>query len=211
MRHHVNLGCRPEETISPYLAKSVQPNVKRQKYDHGSVHYSRTCPIQLTNPKTNTTIEGLAILDDQASITMIDPSVVEMLSIKPSDMKSTNLSTTTIEGTSLPGPCKLVDGLIVSALDGSNPVHLPSTYVYKRLPSTIHEVPSRETISAIPGLNHLAKEFIPKENWQTLVLIGRDCTAAQLQEDMTFSKDKRQIASKTPFGWVLIGEPTEHT
>ena len=38
------------------------------------------------------------------------------------------------------------------------------------------------------------------------MLIGRDCTVAQFQQDMTFSDDKRQIASRTPFGWVLIGE-----
>ena len=142
---------------------------------------------------------------------MVDPSIVSALNISASDLKQTSLSTTTIQGTSNPEPCQLIAGLTISSIDGSHPIPLPSAYIYKSLPDAINEVPSKETIASIPGLQHLADQFTPKENWQTIVLIGRDCTRAQIQKNMTFSNDKRQIASQTPFGWVLIGESTVPT
>ena len=123
-------------------------------------------------------------------------------------MEDTTLSTTTIQGTSYPEPCRLLNGLIATSIDGSNPITLPPVYI-KKLPNTIDEVPTQETISTIPGLQHLADQFAEKKNWPTIALIGRDCTIAQFKENMTFSNDKRQIASKKPLGWILIGETTK--
>ena len=154
-------------------------------------------------------MEGLAIIDDQASISIVDPIIIDNLQIKESDMEDTTLSTTTIQGTSYPEQCKLLHGLTVSSIDGYNPITLPSVYLHKKLPNAIDEVPTKETISSIPGLQHLTDQFAKKKRWPTIVLIGRDCTVAQFQEDMTFNDDKRQIASKTPLGWVLIGQQIE--
>ena len=127
--HHENLGCRSRETISLNHSRDWQLNAGRQKYALGTIFrvslYRRTCPAQLTYPKKGLTTEGLTILYDQASITMIDPSLVISLYIETSYMKHTNFFTTTIQGTSYPEPCTIVDGLIVSALKGSNPVDLP--------------------------------------------------------------------------------------
>ena len=120
-------------------------------------------------------IKGLAILDDQANITMIDPSIITKLKIRPSDVKQTYLSTTTIQGTSYPEPCELADGLIASAIDGQNPIPLPKCYVNEHLPNAIDEVPSKEAVASIQGLQHLQSQFPIKENWPTIALIGRDC------------------------------------
>lgn len=154
-------------------------------------------------------MEGLAIIDDQASISIVDPIIVDNLKIKESDMEYTTLSTTTVQGTSHPEKCRLLHGLIASSMDGSNPIILPSIYIHKRLPNFIDEVPTRETVSSIPGIQHLANQFTRKRKRPTIVLVGKDCTITQFQENMTFSNDKRQVAFKPPFGWVLIGETTD--
>ena len=100
-------------------------------------------------------MEGLAIIDDQASISIVDPIIIDNLQIKESDMEDTTLSTTTIQGTSHPEQCRLLHGLHASSIDGSNPITLPSVYLHKKLPNAIDEVPTQEAISSIPGLQHL--------------------------------------------------------
>ena len=42
------------------------------------------------------------------------------------------------------------------------------------------------------------------------MLIGRNCPLAQIQEQVTVSDDKLTVASKTPFGWILMGDPRKN-
>ena len=66
-------------------------------------------------------------------------------------------------------------------------------------------MPSKENVNSTPGLEHLAQFFPKKEDWPTILLIGRDCAVAQRQEHFTLTSNKQQIASKTPLGWVIMG------
>ena len=159
----------------------------------------------LKHPKTSVSIEGLAILDDQASITLVDPGVITALEIPSSELTQTKLSTTTVQGTSPAEPCQMVHGLVVSTLKDSDPIKLPPAYAHKSLPNVLHEVPSRRIVESIPGMEHLACHFHDNENWSTILLIGRDCAIAQRQEQTILSADEKQLATKTPLGWVIIG------
>ena len=76
-------------------------------------------------------MEGLAIIDDQASITIVDQSIINALDIDSSDLKPTTLCTTTIQGTSSPEPCKVIAGLTVSSIDGTHSIPLPLSYINK--------------------------------------------------------------------------------
>ena len=154
-------------------------------------------------------IEGLAIIDDQASITLVDPCIINALDIQPSHLSKTSLSTTTVQGTSPAQPCHLVHGLVVTPLDGTTKISLPPAYAHNSLPNVLHEVPSRDTVAATHGLEHLAPHFHNHENWSTILLIGRDCAIAQRQDQVLMSSDEKKLASKTPLGWVLIGEHSD--
>ena len=168
--------------------------------------YSRTCPVKIKFNLTGIQIEGLAILDDQASISPLHPPIISRLGIKKENLIPTTLAVQTIEGTARSQPCSLVEGISVQSLDRTNEITLPPTYVYKVLPQAIEEIPDRKEVEAIPGLEHLAKYFPIKQEWTTVILIGRNCPLAQIQEQAMVSRSERQIASKTPLGWVLIGE-----
>ena len=153
-------------------------------------------------------VEGIAILDDQSSHTYVYPNIMEDLRITEDDTTPSELITTTIQGTSMPERCHIISGLVVSSLDDDNEISLPPTYTNsKSLPNVIKEIPSPEDISSIPGVSHLADKFPEKQDWPTILLIGRDCMLAQTQEDLTWSDDQSQVAAKTPLGWVLIGSP----
>ena len=153
-------------------------------------------------------VEGIAILDDQSSHTYVYPNIMEDLRITEDDTTPSELITTTIQGTSMPERCHIISGLVVSSLDDDNEISLPPAYTNsKSLPNVIKEIPSPEDISSIPGVSHLADKFPEKQDWPTILLIGRDCMLAQTQEDLTWSDDQSQVAAKTPLGWVLIGSP----
>ena len=150
-------------------------------------------------------MEGLAIIDDQAAISLADPSIIHLLDIHQEDITPSTLSTTTVHGTSRPAKCNLINGLQVQPLDESSTIALPPIYTQKRIPQVLHEIPSKEEVYSTPGLEHLANHFPDKENWETIILIGRNCSQAQLQQQEATSTDQSQIASRTPLGWVIIG------
>ena len=133
---------------------------------------------------------------------------MEDLRITEDDTTPSELITTTIQGTSTPERCHIISGLVVSSIDDDNEISLPPTYTNsKSLPNVIKEIPSPEDISSIPGVSHLDEKFPEKQDWPTILLIGRDCMLAQTQEHWTWSYDQSQVAAKTPLGWVLIGSP----
>ena len=125
--------------------------------------YSRTCPVKIKFNLTGIQIEGLAILDDQASISLLHPPIISRLGIKKENLIPTTLAVQTIEGTARSQPCSLVEGISVQSLDRTNEITLPPTYVYKDLPQAIEEVPDRHEVGNIPGLEHLAEYFPEKQ------------------------------------------------
>ena len=120
-------------------------------------------------------MEGLAIIDDQAAISLADPSIIDLLDIHQEDTIPSTLSTTTVHGTSLPTRCNLISGLQVQPLDETSTITLPPIYTQNKLPQVLHEIPSKEEVLSTPGLEHLANHFPDKENWETLIIIGRNC------------------------------------
>ena len=90
-----------------------------------SPSYSRTCPVVLSHPSTRESIAGLAIIDDQAGMTFVDPMIQKALKLTPESMEATMQGTITIEGESLAKPCHIVRGLVVSPLDGNRKIDLP--------------------------------------------------------------------------------------
>ena len=120
-------------------------------------------------------VEGIAIIDDQSSHTFVYPNVMEDLNIAHEDANPSQLITTTIQGTSTPETCHVISGLKVSSLDETNEIFLPDTYTNtRRTPNVINEIPFPDDISSIPGLSHLASKFPKKQDWPTILLIGRD-------------------------------------
>ena len=61
-----------------------------------------------------------------------------------------------------------------------------------------------------PGYSMFAHEFPEKKDeWETILLIGRDCMEAQWQEQFYSAENRSQMVAKTPLGWTLIGSPPE--
>ena len=125
-------------------------------------------------------MEGLAIIDEQASLTFLDPKALERLQVPDSQLRPSALATSTIEGVSAKKPCKYLKDLQVSPIDGSRTINISSSVIRDELPDNIREVPDIGDVQSVPKFRKVAGHFPRKNNsWPTILLIGRDCMPAQ--------------------------------
>ena len=104
----------------------------------------------------------------------------------------------------------VISGLVVTPLDGQKEIVLPEVIMKNEIPNTWDQIPSLEEVSVTPGFEDCSHLFPQKEPaWETILLIGRDCMAAQWQEQFFDEKNGNtsQMLAKTPLGWTLIGTP----
>ena len=106
--------------------------------------------------------------------------------------------------------CQSVQNLMISPLSGDPPINLENALT-QNLPNVINDIPTPTEVSSIPGLSHLSSKFPTKQNWPTILLLGRDCMQAQIIIQQVPSRDKNQLAVETPLGWTIIGKPARTT
>ena len=85
-----------------------------QRFGNRTPCYSRTCPVTISHPSSREKMVGLAIIDDQAGRTYLDPLVDRTLKLPPKAKKLSSHGTITIEGESRIRSCHLISGLILT-------------------------------------------------------------------------------------------------
>ena len=164
--------------------------------------------MKISHPSSRETVYGLAIIDDQASVSFVDPSLRQALRLPSNVLRPSVQSTVTIEGPSKEKPCHILEDLILQPIDGQKPITLPPAIMQNKIPEAWNQVPSREEVANTKGYEQFAEHFLDKKCWgkvPTLVLIGRDCMPAQLQKQFYSEDNPSQIIAQTPLGWVLMG------
>ena len=136
--------------------------------------------------------------------------ILTKLSIPQEDLTPHDITTSTLHGT-FPTKTTIIKNLLVTPLNGDPAIPLDQAYTCPQLPDQLGNVPTPQEVSSIPGLSHLAEKFPSKENWPTLMLIGRDCAQSQKHLQTVSSNDKHQLAIQTPLGWTIMGKPAPYT
>ena len=160
--------------------------------------FSRTCPVRLSYAKSGRSVEGLAIIDDQCTHSLVTPYLPKELQIPQEDLTSDFLITSTVNGIAQ-NKTLIIKDLLITPLSGDAPIHIHRAKTCN-IPDALKDVPTPQEVTLIPGLSHLAEKFPPKKTWPTLMLIGRDCTEAQKHIQYVSSEDKHQVAIQTPLG-----------
>ena len=138
--------------------------------------------------------------------------VKDALKLPRKALKPSRQSVITIEGESKAKPCHVINGLVVTPLDGQPGITLPPAVMQNAIPDAIAQVPSRRDVAHTRGYEEFARHFPnTNANWPTLLLIGRDCMPAQWQEQYYSDENTAQMVSKTPLGWTLVGFPENQT
>ena len=124
--------------------------------------YSRTCPVIISHPSSREKMVGLAIIDDQAGRTYLDPLVARHLKLPPEVKKKSSHGTITIEGESRIKPCHLISGLRIAPLNGQREIALPEVIMQNEIPDSLDQIPSKKEVEETPGYSMFAQE-IPRE------------------------------------------------
>ena len=180
----------------------------RRPIDRTPPCYGRTCPVRISHPASSKSIEGLALIDDQAGVTFVDPMVGRSIDIPKASAVASTQAAITINGQSPPKPCQIIHGLIVTPLDGQPAVPLPRAIMQNPIPDALNQIPSKQEVANTVGFESFAKHF-PEKNysWPTLLLIGRDCVPIQWQHQFRAKNNPSQMVVETPLGWALVGSP----
>ena len=141
---------------------------------------------------------------------MVCPNIIEDLDIQPADRVASAISITTANGTSDYKECYNIKNLSITPLNGDASISIECART-SSIPNVLSDVPTPQEVSCIPGLSHLADKFPTKEEWPTIILIGRDCIQAQSHTQTALSDDKCQMAILTPLGWTILGKPAQST
>ena len=137
-------------------------------------------------------------------------SILTKLDIPQEDLTPETIITTTVHGVRQ-SETNIIRNLLITPLNGDPSIPLDRARTCPYLPDALHNVPSPQEVLSIPGLSHLAEKFPAKENWPTLMLIGRDCAQSQKHLQTVSSEDNHQLAIQTPLGWTIMGRPAPDT
>lgn len=125
-----------------------------------------------------TTITGLAMIDDQSSVTFLVPSAATKVRVPPNALAADTLVTSTIQDDWQPLLCQFIQGLKVTVLKECLEIGLPQTIVKNPFPNAIHDVPSPDEVTEFPGLGEFSKLFPDKNPSFTICTenpAGVDC------------------------------------
>ena len=146
---------------------------------------------------------------------MVNPGVTDWFRIKRQEMPIVKYTMSTMERHDAPHESRILHGMEIEPLinpgeEGSiGKMELPSCIESKNIPEALDEIPDREEVRKMPGLEHLAEKFPKKDGrWNTLLLLGRTCMEAMGAERIQRGKQGTPLAVQTPLGWALIGTYT---
>ena len=117
-----------------------------QTYRKRTPCYSRTCPVTISHPSSREKMVGLAIIDDQAGRTYVDPLVARNLKLPREVQRKSLHGTITINGESAFTNCHLISGFIITPLDGQKGIALPEVIMQNEIPDSLDQIPSRKEV-----------------------------------------------------------------
>ena len=159
-------------------------------------------PVRVKKKGSNETITTYAFYDNGSSGCCLTESLREKMAV---DGERTQLQLGTMHGQSLI-TTTVVSDLVVTDMEGKNPVELPQSYTRFEIPVTEQQIPTPEEVKRWEHLRSVAEkipEFIP--NLEIGLLIGSNCPAAMEPLEVVPSGDKGPYAMRLRHGWTLSG------
>ena len=102
--------------------------------------FSRTCPVIVSYPKSGRSIEGLAIIDDQCTRSLVKPELPKELHITKEDLSAEILITSTVNGIAR-NKTETIKNLLITPLNGDAPIHIASAST-SHIPDVLSTVPT---------------------------------------------------------------------
>jgi len=117
----------------------------------------------------------------------------------------TKLQLGTIHGRTLVDSAMVKD-LIVTDVNGQNPVELPRAYTRQEIPAEIERISTPETVSRVEHLKEIASEIPAYDpELEVVLLIGSNCPSAMVPLSVVPNQGNGPFAMWLKHGWTVSG------
>ena len=104
---------------------------------------------------------------------------------------------------------QIVDGFMVSNVNGTNTISLPRLFTRKVLPINKDEVPTVDKVKDWPHLESIMKEIPDIDpDAPVALLIGVNCPTALRPLEVINEENSGPLAQRTALGWCIVGPLT---
>ena len=159
-------------------------------------------PVIVTKRERNQPVHTYAFYDHGSTGCFISEELTESLGAKG---HNTTLMLRTMHGKGYVDSA-VIDNLIVTDLDGKNPITLPNTYVRAEIPVSHEQIPRPEVIARLPHLRELARNMPAYQKDLNIgLLIGSNCPIALEPLGIIPVKGDGPFAAQFRHGWTING------
>ena len=163
---------------------------------------SKTLLVDIKCPSSNRIFKCLCIVDEQSNSSLIDPSVINYLNIKPPKI---TYSITTLGGVSQNVEGFLVSGLEVKGHTEDQWIKLPDLFSNSSIPDTKSEMATSDIVRAQTHVSRFANRFLDANrlyDYEVLLLVGNNCGPAMATRPYG---GHAPFVHHTALGWALLG------
>ena len=148
-------------------------------------------------------VRTYALLDSQSNACFISDNLAKKMNAKT---ESVNLKISTVLNKNEVINSQVMHGLFIKGVNETTEVPLPPTYTRNHIPTDVNLIPKPESIKSWPHLKKIAHQ-LPSYNKKIEVglLIGVNCSAALLPQQVAAAGEEEPYAIKTVLGWGILG------
>ena len=173
---------------------------------NGSIMSLSVLPMLLFHKSTpDKVLKVYGMLDNCSQGSFINQDVLDNFDIKGTDTK---ICIKTMTGTTSEDS-QIVDGFMVSDVNGTNTISLPRLFTRKGLPINKDEIPTVDNVKYWPHLESIMKEIPDIDpDAPVALLIGVNCPTALRPLEVINEENNGPFAQRTALGWCIVGPLT---
>ena len=196
-------GGREEEKSMPSGTKSKIDSSSCTATDvEDSLILHAILPVKIRQEGRKECVSTYAFYDNGSSGCFITEDLMRQLHASG---RSTVLQLKTMHGCTRSGS-NVINNLVVSDMDGSNVVHLPSTFTREEIPVTKKQIPRIGIVSRWKNLQGIVNEMSDyRDDLEIGILIGRNCPVALEPLQVVPSDGRSPYAVRLRHGWTIHG------
>ncbi len=159
-------------------------------------------PVRIKQSGQEKTITTYALLDTGSTGCFLTEALRQELQAQS---ENTTIKLKSVHGT-LYSDTTVSTGLIITDMDGNNPVELPKTYSRDEIPVSHEQIPKPEAFAQWPHLKALS-EKLPRHEQKVEIglLIGNNCPQALQPIEVIPTTDNGPFAVRYKHGWTING------
>ena len=195
-------GQETTDNDKPLKVNNARVDIPQDSNSESNILLQTILPVTVTQKGIDKPVKTYAFYDNGSAGCFI----TEQLKIRlKAASTETKLQLGTMHGRTLVDSA-IVKDLIVTDVNGQNPVELPRAYTRQEIPAEVEQIPTPEIVGRIEHLKEIASE-IPAYDPELEIglLIGSNCPSALVPLSVVPNQGDGPFAIRLKHGWTVSG------